>query len=96
MNTNDQQFLKAYNDLVTAFFNFMNVVSPNNNSQPNLSYVASQLNQVLNYLGTLSQGGGQSLVRPLFPFRRLSRPLILFQPRILYLLLIPPLIQSPI
>lgn len=53
MNTNDQQFQKAYNELVTAFFNFMNVVSPQNSPQPNLSYIASQLNQLLNYLGTI-------------------------------------------
>lgn len=55
MNTNDSQFLKAYNDLVTAFFNFMNVVSPQGSQQPNLSYVASQLNQLLNYLATAPQ-----------------------------------------
>jgi hypothetical protein len=65
MNTNDQQFLKAYNDLVTAFFNFMNVVSPNNNSQTNLSYIASQLNQVINYLGMMSQGGTPEPLSPL-------------------------------
>lgn len=67
MNTNDQQFLKAYNDLVTAFFNFMNVVSPDNNSQPNLSYVASQLNQVLNYLGTMAQGRNPEPLPPSNP-----------------------------
>lgn len=50
MNTNEPQFLKAYNDLITAFFNFMNVVSPQGSQQPNLSFVASQLNQLLNYL----------------------------------------------
>lgn len=57
MNTNDSQFLKAYNELVTAFFNFMNVVSPQGSQQPNLSYVASQLNQLLNYLAAAPQGG---------------------------------------
>jgi len=55
MNTNDSQFLKAYNDLVTAFFNFMNVVSPQGSQQSNLSYVASQLNQLLNYLAATPQ-----------------------------------------
>ncbi len=55
MNTNDQQFLKAYNELVAAFFNFMNVVSPQNNQQLNLSYIASQLNQLLKYLGQIPQ-----------------------------------------
>lgn len=52
MNTNEPQFLKAYNDLVTAFFNLMNVVSPQDSLQPNLSYIASQLNQLLNYLAS--------------------------------------------
>lgn len=55
MNTNDQQFLKAYNDFVSAFFNFMNVVSPQDRQQNNLSYVASQLNQLLNYLAATPQ-----------------------------------------
>lgn len=57
MNTNDSQFLKAYNDLVTAFFKFMNVVNPQGSQQPNLSYVASQLNQLLNYLAATPQSG---------------------------------------
>lgn len=55
MNTNDSQFLKAYNELVTAFFHFMNVVNPQGNQQSNLSYVASQLNQLLNYLAAAPQ-----------------------------------------
>lgn len=55
MNTNDSQFLKAYNDLVSAFFNFMNVVSPQDRQQNNLSYVASQLNQLLDALTSTQQ-----------------------------------------
>lgn len=55
MNTNDSQFLQAYNDLVSAFFNFMNVVSPQDRQQNNLSYVASQLNQLLNALTATQQ-----------------------------------------
>lgn len=55
MNTSDSQFLKAYSDLVSAFFNFMNVVNPQDRQQPDLSYVASQLNQLLNYLSAVPQ-----------------------------------------
>lgn len=65
MTTNDSQFLKAYNELVTAFFNFMNVVNPQGSQQPNLSYVASQLNQLLNYLAATPQK--ESYITPTQP-----------------------------
>ena len=50
MNTNDPQFQKAYNDLITAFFSFMKVVNPKGDSRSILPYIASQLNQLLNCL----------------------------------------------
>ena len=65
MNTNDPQFLKAYNDLVAAFINFMNVVNPQGAHQPNLSYVASQLSQLLKYIGTSPQVGPTASTQPL-------------------------------
>lgn len=65
MNTNDPQFLKAYNDLVAAFINFMNVVNPQGAHQPNLSYVASQLSQLLKYIGTSPQVEPTASTQPL-------------------------------
>lgn len=65
MYTNDSQFLKAYNELVSAFFNFMNVVNPQDCQQPNLSYVASQLNQLLNYLAANPQTAKPTVHQPL-------------------------------
>lgn len=49
MDTNSQQFQKAYSDLISAFINFMNVVNPNsvNGNEAILHLIASQLNQVL-------------------------------------------------
>lgn len=57
MDTRSNEFRAAYNQLVTAFVNFMNVVNPEaSTQQATLHIIAGQLDTLLSYLGSTGEG----------------------------------------
>ena len=71
MDTRSNEFRAAYNQLVTAFVNFMNVVNPNAGTQQATRHmIAGQLDTLLYYLGSAGEvqsAGSQSQPSPVAP-----------------------------